>query len=93
MNQFKTKRGLHTPYALLCGYRDAYMITYEHRCTMVLDGVYHVRLYGNLCANVINGTMHQGLSNRWYWQTYDTLGEARKGYILAKREVNRVHKL
>ena len=96
MNKFKTKRGLCTAYALTCGYMDIYTAGHSMKCIMELDGVYHVKLCTKYkCTdNVINGTQHIGITgDMWYWQTYDTLGEARKGYALAKREVKRVYEL
>ena len=95
INKFKTKGGLCTPYALLCGYIDTYTaIIGNIRCTMELDGVYHVKLYGDKCNNVIDGTQHVGATgNYWYWQRYDTLSKAREGYALATREVKRAWKL
>lgn len=97
MSIYYTKRGLCTSNALACGYMDTYRCSiHGHNigCTMSLEGVYHVKLYGDICFNVINGTRHVDASGHyWYWQTYDTLTEARKGYTLAKREVKRVSKL
>ena len=95
INKFKTKDGLCTSYALLCGHMDTYTATTGNiRCTMELDGVYHVRLHGDKCNNVIDGTQHVDVTgNYWHWQTYDTLSEARKGYALATREVKRAWKL
>ena len=88
--RFKTNAGLCTPYALACGYGDVYREAYNYRCTHFQDAnTYHVRLHGEYCNNVINGTEHNQGSTKFYWAVFETLAEARKAYNKAKREVDK----
>jgi len=66
--ELKTKRGLLTTYGLACGYAESREVGSD--CSIRLwqeHGVYHVR-------------MHHKYNGRIFWDSFATLGEARKRY-------------
>jgi len=76
MNQFKTKTGLLTPYALACGYIEQF----EHEGNQVtlwneVGPCFHVRQH-DFKDHV-----------RVFWDSFQTLGQARKRFAKAVKTI------
>ena len=74
--KFKTKDGYCTAYALACGYIDCSKRNGQD-VHMYHDGVYHVRGW--------DSEKHK----RLFWDSFDTLTEARKAYKAKVRKLFR----
>lgn len=74
MNALKTKNGSLTPYAFACGYIEQVELR-GVRTTLWLEGTWHVRQH--------NFNTHE----RVFWDSFDTLGAARKRYEQAVKAV------
>lgn len=69
----RTKRGLLTPYALACGAVER-----------VENGDVSTTLWKEHCTFHVR--QHSNTSGRIFWDSFDTLGEARKRYAQAVRD-------
>lgn len=76
-SKFRTKTGRLTPYALACGYVEQCESPSAVRLTLWHEGgpCYHVRAHDH--AN----------HKRLFWDSFESLSEARKRYDVARREI------
>lgn len=73
---FRTKKGLHTAYALHCGYLECYGKRHKEDSWIELScdhGIYSIELFGDY----VNRYNHVVPKARVYGEMFDTISEAR----------------